>query len=126
MRLLAPEGSPWAGGHKDFLDHSDQEIPIEEGDVVVLYTDGINEAMDDRARIRAGAVFGHASRARRRAARGVGSRAGGRRAALRPRGRQSDDLTLVVLQFNQWVGREQSLVAPEVWRGRPLRSRREA
>ena len=113
MRLLAPDGIA-LGLVEDqiFSVIRDQEVPLEDGDVAILYTDGVIEAMDER-----GHEYGqerfldmlrtHAESAAedlihalvtdvRQFARG---------------GRQSDDITLVALKFNRLASQTQAMEA---------------
>ncbi len=106
LRLLAPEGIALGlVPASTFSVIQDMEVPVEDGDVVALYTDGINEAMDDRGREYGQERFldmlrVHADSPPDRLVRALVDDV--RRHARG--GRQSDDLTLVVLQFNQWAG----------------------
>lgn len=113
MRLLAPDGI--ALGLVDdrlFSVIRDQEVPLEEGNVVVLYTDGVIEAMDEHDREYGQERFLEMLRTHaempaedlvhalvtdvRHFARG---------------GQQSDDITLVVLKFNRLSSRAEALNA---------------
>ncbi len=115
LRLLAPEGIALGLVPAPlFSVIQDREVPIEDGDVVVLYTDGINEAMDDRGLEYGQERFLDLLRAQadlppdkliQTLVADVHRHASG--------GRQSDDLTLVVLQFNQWAACRQSLETHE-------------
>jgi len=115
MRLLAPDGI--ALGLVDdrlFSVIQDMEVPLHDGDLAVLYTDGVIEAMDERGREYGQERFlemlrTHADASAedlihalvtdvRHFARG---------------GRQSDDITLVVLKFNRLASRAESLATKE-------------
>jgi len=116
MRLLAPDGI--ALGLVDdhlFSAIRDQEVPLNDGDLVVLYTDGVIEAMDERGQEYGQERFLEMLRTHadapaedllhtlvtdvRHFARG---------------GRQSDDITLVVLKFNHLASQTESLGAQAV------------
>jgi len=111
MRLLAPEGI--ALGLVDnhlFSVIRDQEVPLENGDVVVLYTDGVIEAMDERDREYGQERFLDMLRTH------VEMPAEDLIHALvtdvrhfARSGRQSDDITLVVLKFNRLSSRAEAL-----------------
>ena len=111
MRLLTPDGI--ALGLVDdhlFSAIRDQEIPLHDGDTAILYTDGVIEAMDERGHEYGQERFLEMLRTHsessaedllhtlvtdvRHFARG---------------GRQSDDITLVVLKFNRLAGRAEAL-----------------
>jgi sigma-B regulation protein RsbU (phosphoserine phosphatase) len=111
MRLEAPDGI--ALGLVD--DHlfsviRDQEIALDDGDVAVLYTDGVIEAMDER-----GCEYGqerfldmlrtHAESAAEDLIHAIVTDI---RHFARS-GRQSDDITLVALKFNQLSNRTDAL-----------------
>jgi len=103
MRLVSPEGIALGLVEEGvFAVIRDQEIPLHEGDVFVLYTDGAIEAVD-----RNGQPYGQ-----ERFLEFVRTHAGAPAEALLEAavaeirdfargGRQSDDITLVVLKFNR-------------------------
>jgi sigma-B regulation protein RsbU (phosphoserine phosphatase) len=103
MRLVAPDGI--ALGLVD--DHlfsviRDQEVELDDGDVAVLYTDGVIEAMDERSREYGQERFLEMLRthAESPAEDLIHALVTDIRHFARS-GRQSDDITLVVLKFNQ-------------------------
>lgn len=111
MRLMAPDGI--ALGLVD--DHlfsviRDQEVPLDEGDVAVLYTDGVIEAMDERDREYGQERFLEMLRTHAEAPAEdlVHALVTDVRHFARG-GRQSDDLTLVVLKFNHLSNRTEAL-----------------
>jgi sigma-B regulation protein RsbU (phosphoserine phosphatase) len=107
MRLLAPDGI--AVGLVDsrlFSTLRDLDVPLRDGDMAVLYTDGIVEAADAQGREYGQERFLEMLRTHSEApAEELLQTLVGDVRSFTHGGRQSDDITLVVLKFNNLVGR---------------------